>query len=87
MHIGVSGSVWGCFLRRRCAGVLTWNVACLVLASVLAVLGLRAQVRDNVVLPSKIGRAVRILAAQCRAQTEAQKCDAPKCAAANPERE
>lgn len=40
---------------------------------------LAAQVRDNVVLPSKIGRAVRILAAQCRAQTEAQKCDAPKC--------
>jgi len=37
-----------------------------------------AQVRDNVVLPSKIGRAVRILAAQCRAQTEAQKRDAPK---------
>lgn len=37
-------------------------------------------VRDNVVLPSKIGRAVRVLAAQCRAQTEAaQKREPPKC--------
>lgn len=34
----------------------------------------RPEVRDTVVLPSKIGRAVRMLAAQCKAQQAQQAC-------------